>query len=78
MTGANSKLLRALETADLDKTITFPFGPNGSFDASAGEALLQALLHSHHHRAQNASDIRAAGVVPPMTDFIIWHALGRP
>jgi uncharacterized damage-inducible protein DinB len=40
--------------------------------------LLQAITHSQHHRGQNASRMRQLGATPPMTDFVIWYALGRP
>jgi uncharacterized damage-inducible protein DinB len=46
--------------------------------APAGALLLQALLHCQHHRGQNAARMRALGVAPPMTDYLIWNALGRP
>jgi uncharacterized damage-inducible protein DinB len=40
--------------------------------------LLQALMHSQHHRGQNASRMRELGVKPPMTDYVIWYAVGTP
>jgi uncharacterized damage-inducible protein DinB len=75
---ANEALAAALESVDLEKTIPLPRGPQGPFEAPAGVLLLQALLHGQHHRGQNASRMRELGVTPPMTDFLIWHALGRP
>ncbi len=38
---------------------------------------MQLLMHSQHHRDQNASRMRALGVEPPMTDFVIWYAAER-
>jgi uncharacterized damage-inducible protein DinB len=67
-----------LESADLNKMIALPRGPKGPFEAPAGVLLLQALMHSQHHRGQNASRMRQLGATPPMTDFVIWYALGRP
>lgn len=75
---AHAELAAALGCADLDKIIALPRGPNGPFAAPAGVLLLQALLHGQHHRGQNASRMRQLGTTPPMTDFLIWHALGRP
>ncbi|MGO9257217.1 MAG: DinB family protein [Bryobacteraceae bacterium] len=75
---AQADLVAALGSTDLDKTITLPRGPNGPWEAPAGVLLLQALTHSQHHRGQNASRMRQLGATPPMTDFIIWYALGRP
>ena len=75
---AHGDLAAALESADLEKMIALPRGPKGPFEAPAGVLLLQALTHSQHHRGQNASRMRQLGAAPPMTDFVIWYALGRP
>ncbi|MGA2170004.1 MAG: DinB family protein [Terracidiphilus sp.] len=78
MRQALADLTAALGSVDLRRMIALPRGPKGPFEAPAGVLLLQALLHSQHHRAQNASRMRQLGATPPMTDFIIWYALGRP
>ena len=78
MRQALADLSAALGSADLQRMIALPRGPKGPFEAPAGVLLLQALLHSQHHRGQNASRMRQLGATPPMTDFIIWYALGRP
>jgi len=75
---ANEQLFEALNTVDLQKMIALPRGPRGPWEAPAGVLLLQAITHSQHHRGQNASRIRQLGATPPMTDFVIWYALGRP
>jgi uncharacterized damage-inducible protein DinB len=75
---AHEELAATLESADLNQMIALPRGPKGPFEAPAGVLLLQALMHSQHHRGQNASRMRQLGVPPPMTDFVIWYALGRP
>jgi len=75
---ANEGLAAAIESVDTMKSIQLPRGPKGPFEAPAGVVLLQALMHGHHHRGQNAARMRALGVTPPMTDFILWYALGRP
>lgn len=41
-------------------------------------ALMQAAMHSHYHRGQNATRLRELGGVPPTTDFIIWLHKGQP
>ena len=74
---ASDSLTRTLGTVDLDKLVALPRGPKGPFEAPAGALLLQALMHSQHHRGQNAARMRELGVTPPMTDFIIWYAMGR-
>ena len=68
----------ALASADLAKMIALPRGPKGPFEAPAGVLLLQALMHSQHHRGQNAARMRELGVTPPMTDFVLWWAVGQP
>jgi uncharacterized damage-inducible protein DinB len=78
MEKANVELLNALDTVDLGKMIALPRGPKGPWEAPAGVLLLQAITHSQHHRGQNASRMRQLGAAPPMTDFVVWHALGRP
>ena len=42
------------------------------------QALMQAAMHSHYHRGQNATRLRELGGVPPMTDFIVWLHKGQP
>ena len=41
-------------------------------------ALMQAAMHSHYHRGQNATRFRELGGVPPTTDFIVWLQKGQP
>jgi len=78
MAAANAELLAAVETVDPQKMVALPRGPKGPWEAPAGVLLLQAITHSQHHRGQNASRMRQLGLTPPMTDFVVWYALGRP
>ena len=78
MSKASVEILNALDTVDLQKMIALPRGPKGPWEAPAGVLLLQAITHSQHHRGQNASRMRQLGATPPMTDFVVWYALGRP
>lgn len=67
-----------LETAtesDLARMLLDARIPNGT--CSVSQALTQACLHSHGHRAQCAKLLRRHGAVPPPTDFILWLA-SRP
>lgn len=45
---------------------------------SVRHALMQAAMHSHYHRGQNATRLRELGGVPPVTDFIVWLRDGQP
>lgn len=42
------------------------------------ELLLQAVMHTHQHRAQNATRLRELGGEPPILDLIMWYWKGRP
>ena len=78
MQTAHAGMAEAVGSADLERMIALPRGPKGPFEAPAGVLLLQALMHSQHHRGQNGSRMRELGVTPPMTDYVIWYALGQP
>ena len=78
LTEANAALLGAIETLDLEKVVALPRGPKGPWEAPAGVLLLQAIMHGQHHRGQNASRMRQLGGAPPLTDYVIWCAFGRP
>jgi uncharacterized damage-inducible protein DinB len=45
---------------------------------SVRHALMQAAMHSHYHRGQNATRLGELGGVPPGTDFIEWLRRGQP
>lgn len=42
------------------------------------DTALQVALHTAQHRAQNAARLRSLGGDPPVTDFILWIAQGKP
>ena len=78
MGNAHRELVEAINTIDLQEMIALPRGPQGPWKAPAGVLLLQAITHSQHHRGQNAARMRQLNATPPMTDFVIWYALGQP
>lgn len=78
MEQARQGLVAALASPELDQMVKLPRGPKGPFEAPAWVLLLQALTHSAHHRAQNAVRMRDLGLTPPMTDFVLWYAVGKP
>jgi uncharacterized damage-inducible protein DinB len=45
---------------------------------TVAEALTQCVMHSQHHRGQNAARLRELGGEPPTTDYIVWLWKGRP
>lgn len=48
------------------------------FDTAVGDVLEHVLLHAAYHRGQAAAALRAEGVGPPATDFVVWLRLGEP
>jgi uncharacterized damage-inducible protein DinB len=71
-----STWLAAATEADLSRVLESALIPGGK--CSVSQALLQACMHSHAHRAQCAKLFRRHGGVPPMTDFILWLASRPP
>jgi uncharacterized damage-inducible protein DinB len=72
---------RFLDSPDatwVDRIVAPPWPQEPPLRFSAGEGLLQAVLHTQHHRGQNATWLRELGVEPPTIDFILWVAGGRP
>jgi len=47
-------------------------GPFAEIRPTAGEMMMQVVMHSQHHRGQCASRLRVLGGSPPTLDFIIW------
>jgi uncharacterized damage-inducible protein DinB len=70
-------LLREIDEARLQDEVEVPwFRP--ALKISVRHALMQAAMHSHYHRGQNATRLRELGGVPPTTDFIVWLRDGQP
>ncbi len=60
----------------LEETFDVPWLPG--MKISRRHALMQAAMHSHYHRGQNATRLRELGGAPPPTDFIVWIKEGMP
>ena len=61
----------------LEEIIEIPwFQP--ALKISRRHAFLQAAMHSHYHRGQNATRLRELGGVPPTTDLIVWLKHRKP
>jgi hypothetical protein len=58
--------------------VSVPFFKDPRLNVTVEQALPQAALHSHYHRARFAPRIRAKGIDPPATDFIVWLWKGHP
>ncbi len=59
-----------LQEAQLSEPFEMPYLPGTRL--THGEAHIQVVMHSQHHRGQCASRLRALGGDPPTVDFIIW------
>jgi uncharacterized damage-inducible protein DinB len=70
--------LAALTESRLAESIRIPWFKDPPLTITVTEALTQCAMHSHHHRAQNATRLRELGGVPPSTDLIVWYWKGRP
>src|SRR5438309_5937585 len=56
--------------SDLARVLESPFFPGRLI--AMGDALMQVCMHSHGHRSQCATKLRAMGGEPPSLDFILW------
>ncbi|HXX64989.1 MAG TPA: DinB family protein [Bacteroidota bacterium] len=72
------ELVRSLSESRLKEAIDVPWFRDPSFNVTVTQALLQVVMHSQHHRAQNASRFRALGGKPPTTDLIMWYWKKKP
>jgi uncharacterized damage-inducible protein DinB len=62
--------LDELRESDLARVLESPFFPGRLI--AVGDALMQVCMHSHGHRSQCATKLRAMGGEPPSLDFILW------
>ena len=74
---AVAELIKGLDAAGMEEMVDAPWFSRPT-KISRRHALMQAAMHSHYHRGQNATRLREVGGVPPTTDFIIWLRNGQP
>lgn len=55
---------------DLARRVEYVNSKGEPWTSSLGEIVVHVLLHSAYHRGQIASDLRAAGLEPPYTDYV--------
>lgn len=70
--------LRGDDLAWLEEIVRPPWKFDPPLRFTAGEGVLQAIMHSQHHRGQNAKRLRELGGEPPTTDMLLWVSGGRP
>ena len=71
-------LVSSLTPARLAEKVAIVWFKDPPLSITIAEALTQAAMHSHYHRAQNATRLRELGGTPPTTDYIVWLWKGRP
>lgn len=71
-------LLDSMSDQRLSEEVDVPWFKDPPLRLRVEDALMQAAMHSHYHRGQNATRLRELGGEPPMTDFIVWLWRGRP
>jgi uncharacterized damage-inducible protein DinB len=69
--------LDGLDGSALERAIRIPWFKDPPLEIATGQALLQAAMHSHYHRGQNATRLRELGGEPPLTDYIVWLWKGK-
>lgn len=73
-----ASFLKTLSIEHLATLIVIPWFKDPSLSLSIEQALVQAAMHSHYHRGQNATHMRELGIEPPLIDFIAWIWKGKP
>jgi len=72
------ELARLIPDTELTTNFEVPWFKDPPIELSRGEAILQACLHSVHHRGQIATRLRELGGDSPTIDYIYWIWKGRP
>jgi uncharacterized damage-inducible protein DinB len=62
--------LQSMKEDGLTRSLSYKNTKGESWSSSKQDILMHVILHSAYHRGQIAADLRAAGFVPPYTDFI--------
>ena len=70
--------VKGISERQLEETLVIPWFKDPPISLTVEQALTQAAMHSHYHRAQNATRLRELGGEPPLTDLIVWYWKGKP
>ncbi|MGH9499480.1 MAG: DinB family protein [Terriglobales bacterium] len=62
--------LQLLKEEGLTRLLSYKNTKGEAFSSPKQDILMHVILHSAYHRGQIAAAVRAAGFVPPYTDFI--------
>jgi uncharacterized damage-inducible protein DinB len=56
--------------ADMGRVVTYTNLKGDPFQTALGDILAHVPVHGQHHRGQVNADLRAAGLTPPVIDYI--------
>jgi uncharacterized damage-inducible protein DinB len=68
----------SLNDEALARTVRIPWFPDPPCVITVAEALVQAAMHTQHHRGQCMTRLKDLGGEPKNVDWIIWLWRGRP
>jgi uncharacterized damage-inducible protein DinB len=67
-----------LKSGDLERTVRIPWFPDPPCIITVAQALVQAGMHSQHHRGQCMTRLKDFGGEPKNVDWIIWLWKNKP
>jgi uncharacterized damage-inducible protein DinB len=67
-----------LEPEELARTVRIPWFPDPPCVITVAEALVQAAMHTQHHRGQCMTRLKDFGGEPKNVDWIIWLWKQKP
>lgn len=75
---ATRDLVKSLSESDLSRTVRIPWFPEPPCVITVPQALVQAAMHSQHHRGQCMTRLKDFAGQPENVDWIIWHWKLKP
>lgn len=72
------ELVGGLQPDGLARTVRIPWFPDPPCIISVADALVQAAMHSQHHRGQCMTRLKDYGGEPKNVDYIIWLWKQKP
>jgi uncharacterized damage-inducible protein DinB len=71
-------LIQDYSSEDLEQRVFIPWLPDRQTTLTRFEALIQIVMHTQHHRAQNMTKLQTHGGKPGVIDWIMWVFKGKP
>ena len=72
------EFMAGLQPNDLTRTVRIPWFPEPPCVITVAQALVQAAMHSQHHRGQCMTRLKDFGGEPKNVDWIIWLWKNKP